>query len=109
MSVIQRNSMSASGWTVMRKSGLRCRVMCSRLIARTRAITLVSRKGMKLAGANVKGRELLFFIDRVAVDPGAGGGEVFVPEHEVGVRARLEPAFAAKTEQPGRVERAHGP
>src|SRR3954470_15690206 len=107
MSLIQRNSMSASGWTVMRKSGLRCLAMCSRLMAQTRAIAFVSRKGMKLAGANVKGRELFFFIDRVAADPGAGGGEVFIPEHEVGIRPGLEPAFAVETEQPRGIERAH--
>ncbi|MEJ1972453.1 MAG: hypothetical protein WDM96_08380 [Lacunisphaera sp.] len=62
---------SASGTTVMRKSGLRCFAICSRLIARTRAITRVSRKGMKLAGANVKEWEL-FFINRAAVDPRFG-------------------------------------
>src|ERR1035437_3836052 len=108
MSVIQRNSTSASGTTVMRKSGLRCFAMSSRLIWRTRAIAFVSRKGMKSAGANVDLWDA-FFIDRVSVDPSAGGGKVLIPEHEVGGGAGLKAAPAVEAEEARGIERAHGP
>src|ERR1019366_741076 len=108
MSVIQRNSASASGITVMRKSGLGCLVMSSRLILPTRAMTLVSRNGMKSAGANVN-LVVLFFIGRVSANPRARSGDVIVPQHEVGIGAGLDQAFAAESKEARGIERAHGP
>src|ERR1019366_3493284 len=108
MSVIQRNSVSESGTTVMRKSGLGCLVMSSRLILRMRAMTLVSRNGMKSAGANVN-FVVLFFIGRVSADPGARRGKVIIPEHEVGIGSGLDQTLAVESEEARGVERAHGP
>ena len=55
ISVIQRCSNSASGRTVIRKSGLRCRVISLRRMARTFATARWSRNGTKAAGENVNG------------------------------------------------------
>src|SRR4051812_9005122 len=108
MSVIQRNSKSAPGTTLMRKSGFQCFVISARLIRRTRSSSLRSRNGMNSAGANVNLR-FDFFIGGVSGEPGSGGLKVFFPKHKVRVRARLDAAFLPEAEQPGGVERAHGP
>src|SRR6187551_1074681 len=53
MSVIHKNSMSASGSTWILKSGFECLAISLRLIFRTRSTTLRSRKGMHVDGRNV--------------------------------------------------------
>src|ERR1019366_156087 len=70
-----------------------------------RAVTLVSRNGMKSAGANVN-FVVLFFIGRVSADPGARRGKVIIPEHEVGIGSGLDQTLAVESEEARGVERS---